>query len=206
MKQNLILIIILFFLYSCDENKSSQKTGDSLTVNTETKITIEDNDCNYSENKIGKNSTETSQVKLIGLYENLKYNGESTYGYTLMLWELDSEILGFMNFYEGGPEPIRGGPILQGTMNNNNFNLKVWTKTSKSYKDWDKSDVIIYTLKSKKSENKLTGSLSIFNCTNKENLPVQNEKIELVSSDMWELNDYNNIKEWKEEFSFKLDY
>tara|TARA_R110002096_G_scaffold21500_3_gene69889 strand:- start:217 stop:837 length:621 start_codon:yes stop_codon:yes gene_type:complete len=206
MKQNLTLIIILFFLYSCVENKVSQKTDESLVNNTETKIITEDNDCNYSKMKIGENSSNTSQVKLIGLYENLENNVESTYGYSLMLWELDSEILGFLNFYEGGPEPTRGGPIVQGTMKNNIFNLKVWTKVNKSYEDWDKSDAIIYTLKIEKSENKLTGSLSSFNCTSKENGSLGDEKIELVSSDIWELNEYNNINEWKEEFSSKLDY
>lgn len=206
MKQNIRLILILLFLYSCNQNKESQKTIDSVVIKTENKIITENNDCNYSEKKIGKNSSDTSKVKLIGLYENLKNKGESTYGYSLMLWKLDSEILGFLNFYEGSPEPTRGGPIVRGTIKNNRLNLKVWTKDNKSYEDWDKSDAVIYTLKIEKSENKLTGSLSTFNCTSNESISLSDEKIDLISSDIWELNDYNNIKEWKEEFSSKLDY
>lgn len=200
MKQNIPLLLILLFLYSCNENKESQKTNDSTVIN------IENNDCDYSEKRIGKNSSDTSQVKSIGLYENLKNNGENAYGYTLMLWELDSEILGFLHFYEGSPEPTRGGPITQGTIKNNKLNLKVWTKDNTSNKDWDKSDAIIYTLNIEKLENKLTGALSAFNCTSREIVSLSNKKIELVSSDIWELNDYNNIKEWKDEFSSKLDY
>lgn len=206
MKQNIPFILILLFFYSCNENKESQKIIDSIVINTENKIITENNDCNYSVEKIGKNSSDTSKVKLIGLYENLKNDGESSYGYTLMLWELDNELLGFLNFYEGSPEPTRGGPIVKGTIKNNRLNLKVWTKDNKSYKDWDKSDAIIYTMEIEKSENKLTGSLSTFNCTSNEYVSLNNEKIELILSDIWELNDYKNIKEWKEEFSSKLDY
>lgn len=200
MKQNISLLLILFIFHSCYENKASQKTNNSTVIN------IENNHCNYSEKKIGENGSDTSQVKLIGLYENLKNNGESTYGYTLMLWQLDSELLGFLNFYEGSPEPTRSGPIVQGTIKNNTLNLKVWTKDNKSYKDWGKSDAIIYTLTIEKLENILTGSLSTFNCTSIESVSLSNQKIELVSSDIWELNDFNNIKEWKAEFSSLIEY
>jgi len=207
MKQNRLLILILLFsLYSCNETKQKQRPELSSLVDTLTTIIPENNDCKYSVKTIGKNSSDTSEVKLIGLYENLTNSGESTYGYSLMIWQFGNEVIGFLNFYEGGPEPTRNGPIVQGTLINNSLKLKVWTQQNKSYEDWNKSDVIIYHFKMEKSKNKLVGFLSTFNCTDKETMLLKDEKVELISSEIWELNDFKNINEWKNEYSYSLDY
>ena len=83
----------------------------------------------------------------------------------MVLWELEGEIIGFFNIYDGLLEPSREGPIVQGNIKNDSLQLKVWTKQSKSFEDWDKSDVIVYFFDIKKSEDKLTGSYTTNNCS-----------------------------------------
>jgi len=201
-----LILIILTSLYSCNEFKTNQQADDSILIKKQDKNVIENDYCNYSVENIGKNSKTNSQITAIGIYENLENNGESSYGYSLMIWELNSELIGFLSFYEGGPEPIRDGSIIHGNIDNNNLNIQIWTKQNKSFKNWEKSDAIIYNFKLEKVENKLTGSISAFNCTSNENIILSDDKIELVYSDMWELKKFNNIEEWKEEFSLKLNY
>ena len=200
-KNTLLIIILLISLYSCKEEKKET----AITLDNEPKISNKNNDCNYSEKSIGENSS-NSEVELIGLFENLKNNGEHTYGYTLMVWKLEDEILGFFNSYDGGLEPNRSGPIVLGDLKNDSLHLKVWTKQNKSIEGWQKSDVHIYSFKGIKLKDKIVGDFTMFNCTKGENNPKKDEKIELISSDLWELKNFKNIEYWKEEYSYKLNY
>jgi len=205
-KNTLLIVITLILLYSCRTGKKHQEFEDKSVQNNEAVIKAKNIDCNYSEKGIGKNSSSNSKVKLIGLFENLNNNGEHTYGYTLMIWKLENELFGFLNIYEGSIEPNRSGPIILSKIKNDSLDFKVWTKESKNIKDWQQSDVNVFSFRGTKSGNKIIGSFSMFDCSKGEMHRNYDEKVELTSSDIWELKSFKNIKEWKEEFSAKLDY
>tara|TARA_R110002072_G_scaffold303044_2_gene492101 strand:- start:9427 stop:10056 length:630 start_codon:yes stop_codon:yes gene_type:complete len=206
-RRALFIVIPLILLYSCKTGKVHQEFDSKDVQNGKTVINAKNIDCNYSKKSIGENSSSNSKVELIGLFENLNSNnGEHIYGYTLMIWKLENEIVGFLNIYEGSIEPSRSGPIILGKLTNDSFDFKVWTKENKSMKGWQQSDVNIFSFRGIKSRDKIIGSFSNFNCSKGEMHQNYDEKIELISSDVWELKGFKNIKEWKEEFSDKLDY
>lgn len=208
MKQKNILSILisLLTLCSCKEIKTHQEVDKTIVVNSKIQINTKNIDCDYSEKEIGKSSSSISSVELIGLFENLKNTGEHTYGYALMIWKLENEILGFFNIYEGSLEPNRSGPIILGKLENDSLNFKVWTKQNKTFENWQQSDVNIYSFKGVQSESKIIGDFSMFNCSNGEIHQNYAEKVELISSKIWELKNFKNIKEWKEEYSHELNY
>lgn len=205
-RNTLLIVIVLILLYSCKTGKMHQEFDDISVQNSKTVLKIKNIDCNYSVKEIGKKNGSNSKVELIGLFENLNNNGEHTYGYTLMIWKLENDILGFLNIYEGSIEPNRSGPIILSKIKNDSLDFKVWTKESKNIKDWQQSDVNVFSFRGTKSGNKIIGSFSRFDCSKGEMNQNYDEKVELTSSDIWELRGFKNIKEWKEEFSYKLDY
>ncbi len=202
---NLLAFILFLTLYSCGSGEKHKEVDNDIQAEKQTAIKPGNDGCDFSTMQIGENSNTQSPVELIGLFENLNNTGEHTYGYTISLWKLDAEILGFFNRYEGSLEPNRSGPIIKGKLNNGNLHFKVWTKQGKSYKDWQQSDVHIYSFTGQKKNTKITGHFSMHDCSNKASFNDFDEQVELLHSDMWELKSYKNLKDWKQNHDYKLD-
>ena len=208
MKQTITLFSFTLFLiiYSFNSDRKDKKTDVDIIQENQTTTNPQNDDCNFSIDGIGKNSSDSSHVELIGLFENILSTGEHNYGYALSLWKVDEKILGFFNHYEGDIEPNRSGIIIKGNLNNDSLNITVWTKGSKGFSNWQQSDILIFSFLGKLSKGKLIGYFSVFNCTNETMQDEYNEQVELNASDMWVLKSFKNTEDWKESNSYKLDY
>jgi hypothetical protein len=193
-------------MYSCNSGANNKEVDGDLIQEHQTTTSPKNDDCNFSAKEIGENSNNKSRIELIGLFENIRYTGEHSYGYALSLWKLDEEILGFFKLYEGGIEPDRSGPIINGKITNDSLHFTVWTKRSKGFSDWQQSDVHIFSFSGTLTKDQLIGNFSRFNCTDETMDEKYDEQVELHSSDMWELKSFKNIKDWKESNSYQLDY
>ncbi|SNZ01355.1 hypothetical protein [Flagellimonas pacifica] len=202
----LLSIISLLTSNQCKSNTDNKETKKSFVQKEQKTTKSENTTCKFSLETLGSNSSNKSRVELIGLYENLNNTGDSTYGYTLSLWELNGQILGFFNLYEGGAEPTRSGAIVNGKRSNDILNIEIWTKGSKAYKDWQQSDTYVFSFSGKLSNNELIGNLSMFNCSSNTLDADYDKEIKLSYSNMWELESFENIKSWKENYSYQLNF
>ncbi|WP_027420568.1 hypothetical protein [Crocinitomix catalasitica] len=204
-KAILILTSLLFF-YACAEEINPPTIVETKEIIPEPApiLVPENDDCDFAVENIGMNGDDDSPVELIGLFENLKQTEEHTYGYALMMWEVENEMIGFLNVYEGDLEPNRSGPIMLGSSINDSLYFKVWTKQNKSYKYWEQSVVHIFTFEGLLTANKISGTITNLSCA--EDDAVSIEKFELSSSNIWDLESFNNIAEWKSFYDYQLTY
>jgi hypothetical protein len=209
MKQVLTLFSCILFLTIYSRNSdgiAKEVDGDIIQEHQTTRTSPKNDDCNFSAKEIGRNSNNKSRVELIGLFENTRHTSDHSYGYALSLWKLDEEILGFFNLYEGDIEPVRRGPIISGMVTNDSLHFTVWTKLNKGFSDWEQSDVHLFSFSGKLTKDQLIGNFSMYNCTDETMEEKYDEQVELHPSDMWELESFENIKDWKESNSYQLDY
>ena len=203
MKYLLLLqaLMLLLISNSCKENIDKKEVNETLNQEKPVTRKLENSTCKATFDTMGNSH---APVELIGLYENIVNTNDHTYGYSLKLWKLEEKILGFFNVYESSLEPDRSGVITSGSLNaNDSLYIKAWTKESKGFKDWQQSDVHVFSFSGKLNANKLTGTLSMLNCSNNTIEYVQ--QLELSYSEMWPLESYANIEDWKENYSNDLN-
>lgn len=203
MKHLLLLqaFMLLLILNSCRENIDKKEVNETLIQENPITRKLENSACKATFDTMGNTN---APVELIGLYENIVNTNDHTYGYSLMLWKLEEQILGFFNVYESSLEPDRSGVITSGSLaTNDSLYIEAWTKESKGFKDWQQSDVHIFSFSGKLNANKLIGKLSMLNCSNNTIEYVQ--QLELNYSEMWPLESYANIEDWKENYANNLD-
>ncbi|WP_299798569.1 hypothetical protein [uncultured Maribacter sp.] len=203
MKHLLLLqaFMLLLILNSCRENIDKKEVNETLIQENPITRKLENSACKVTFDTMGNTN---APVELIGLYENIVNTNDHTYGYSLKLWKLEEQILGFFNVYESSLEPDRSGVITSGSLaTNDSLYIEAWTKESKGFKDWQQSDVHIFSFSGKLNANKLIGKLSMLNCSNNTIEYVQ--QLELNYSEMWPLESYANIEDWKENYANNLD-
>ncbi|WP_299318803.1 hypothetical protein [uncultured Maribacter sp.] len=203
MKHLLLLqaLMLLLILNSCRENIDKKEVNETLIQENPITRKLENSACKTTFDTMGNTN---APVELIGLYENIVNTNDHTYGYSLKLWKLEEQILGFFNVYESSLEPDRSGVITSGSLaTNDSLYIEAWTKESKGFKDWQQSDVHIFSFSGKLNANKLIGKLSMLNCSNNTIEYVQ--QLELNYSEMWPLESYSNIEDWKENYANNLD-
>ena len=201
----ILSLIALLSIYSCstkvenNNDKGDTKQDQQATINSKNDV------YEFSVEQIGENSKDKSRVELIGIFENVRKTEDHSYGYTLSLWKIEKEIVGFFNLYEGSLEPDRNGPIVSGQLIDDSLHLTIWTKQSRGFSGWQQSEVHIFSFSGKLKNDKLIGHFFKLNCSDPLE-KVHHEQVELNPSDLWELKSFENIQKWKENYRYELDY
>lgn len=203
--QLLVLTLCLLF-YSCgSEEKRKVAFSGGIIQKTQAVIEFQNGDCDFLALEIIKNYNDTYPIKLIGIFENLRITGEHTYGYMIRLWKLNEDVFGFFDVHEGSLDPDRSGLIVNGKIDKDSLHFKVSTKQGKAFKDWEKSDVHVYTFTGQKTDNKITGHFSIYDCSSETLNKNDGEQVELPYSNMWKIEHSDNISDWITNYSYRFE-
>ena len=211
MKHNLtfltIVIVFAFYSYGSDLNKeaAAANASNNRNVTQQQTATQTNNDCDFPVDDIGKDLNIKSPVELLGVFENISNTEDHCYGYVLRLWKSDEYVLGFINLYEGSPEPDRTGPVIKGKIDDNGLHFTVWTKQSKAFKNWQQSDVNIFSFKGELFKDKIAGSISLYDCSSQTLYENYDENVELKLTDMWKLQSFDNFEDWNEYYAPDLN-
>lgn len=81
----------------------------------------------------------------------------------------------------------------------------VWTKQSKAFKNWQQSDVYIFSFDGKLLNDKIVGSFSLYDCSDETLNENYDEKVELIPTSIWKLQSFANFEDWNEYYAPDLN-
>ena len=207
--KRLALISIGFLFFACGGNEETNNNSEVDENATDTSSVSENNleveqvarekdYCEYTFlEDLNNEISQTAKVEPIGLFDSTWVVGEeSVNGFNIKLWRVENDYIGFMNQYQGSPEPYRSGPIVFGRyIEKSELKLVAYLKLSKGFSDWESSEPVILTISSKLTEEALKGTMENKNCVTGESSEYIPNSINLLFSDMWgPLEEYENIQ------------
>jgi hypothetical protein len=141
------------------------------------------------------------KVEVIGLFINVKSDGEHASGYDVKLWKQGEKIYGLINAHRG----LMGDPAT-GILENVKFDkktgklsftakLSLAVTSRKKYDKWLPTHDL-FEFNGTLSKKSLTGKLKITDKTFTK-VQVKTKTIKLPVSTLWKLDNYKDYKSWK---------